>query len=134
MMMMNDYGVEGVSHISTRRQNTRRIAAVLLALFGAAVCLYLGAGVASFATGHGWHHPTAKGRPVVSGTGGLLQTAGGNKPANHLQFPLVVHLPVAFGWAAVSRPFLPGLGSPTRILGNERRNGEQVSRKVYPRV
>ena len=62
--MINDYGVEGVSHISTRRQNTRRIAAVLLALFGAAVCLYLGAALAAVLQGHGWHHLTVKGGPV----------------------------------------------------------------------
>ena len=129
--MINDYGVEGVSHISTRRQNTRRIAAVLLALFGAAVCLYLGAGLASLAAGHGWHHPTAKGRPVVSGTGGLLHTTGGGKkPANHLQFPLVVHLPVAFGWAALAAAplWLLWLRLQSLVLGARRHPGPERHR------
>ncbi len=128
--MMNDYGVEGVSHISTRRQNTRRIVAVVLAVFGAAVCLYLGAGLASMVQGHGWHHPTVKGRPVVSGTGGLLRTSGGEKPANRLQFPLVVHLPVAFGWtaAAAAPMWLLWLRMQSRALGGRRHPGPERHR------
>ena len=128
--MMNDYGVEGVSHISTRRQNTRRIAAVLLAVFGAAVCLYLGAGLASLAAGHGWHHPTVKGRRVVSGTGGLLNPSRGKKPANHLQFPLVVHLPVAFGWAAAAAAplWVLWLRLQSRALGGRRHPGPERHR------
>ena len=128
--MMNDYGIEGVSHISTRRQNTRRIAAVLLAVFGAAVCLYLGAAVASVVMGHGWHHPTAKVRPVVSGAGGLLNPSRAKKPANHLQIPLVVHLPVAFGWAAAAAAPLWAmwLRLQSRALGGRRHPGQERHR------
>lgn len=103
-MLIQDITEQGVTALSTRRDRARRVVKVLLGSLAAAVCFYLGAAIASKFTGHGLRHPTITGRRLFTGHGGaLIDTTGGKSAtAGHLRFPLVVHLPVPAGWAALA--------------------------------
>ena len=103
-MLIHDITEQGVTALWTRRDRARRVVKILLGALAAAVCFYFGAAIASTITGHGWHHPTVTGRRLFTGPGGaLIDTTGGKAAtAGHLQFPLVVHLPVPIGWAALA--------------------------------
>ena len=92
---------QGVTQIRTRRQNLRILGKVLLFLAGAALCLYLGAAAASVVTGHGWHLPVLRVRPLLAGKGSLINIAGKAGNTKHLQFPVLLILPVPWRTAAL---------------------------------
>jgi len=103
-VVIQDITEQGVTALWTRRDRARQAVKLLLGLLAAAVCFYLGAAIASMATGHGWHHLTITGRALFTGRGGaLIDTTGGKGvTAGRIQFPLVVHLPVPAGWAVLA--------------------------------
>ena len=117
---------QGVTRIRTRRQSLRILAKVMLFLAGAAVCVLLGAGLASVATGRGWHLPRLQGRSLFVGVGSLLNISGKAGSTKHLQFPVVLVLPVPWKAALLGAvPLLIGwiaaLRSP--LLRRRRHSG-----------
>ena len=119
---------QGVTRIRTRRQNLRIVGKVLLFAAGAAVCLFLGAAAAAAVTGHGWHLPKLHGRPLFAGKGSLLNLSGKAGNTKHVQFPVVLVLPVPWKTAALGAlPLLLGwvalLRSP--VLRRRRHSGPE---------
>jgi len=105
--MLTAFRGQGVTRIRTQRQNARILGRLLLVVLGVAVCLYLGAGLASLVTGPGWRHPSVHPRPLFTGTGPLINVTGKHPTTRHFQFPAVLVLPM---------PWLSTLGGAAPLL------------------
>ena len=122
---------QGVTRIRTRRQRLRLALKIGWVLLGVVAAVYVGAAVASVATGHGWHLPRVSFRSPLAGHGPLINLSGKKGGTRHPQVPVTLWLPVPWlaalagavplwaGWMLLQRQLV----SRRRYVGPDRHRG-----------
>jgi type IV secretion system protein VirD4 len=135
MSMVADYGR---TRLHTRRDRARLAVGAFLFLLGAALSLWVGAGLVTWLSGNGWTWPQLGWRSPIAGAGhsdGLLGLPREGRAAptegeSGAQFPITLSWPTSFGWSAAAalplwaawtqglvRPLVRGRGGEARKSG-----------------